>query len=73
MKLTEFCAAVNAEETRRTDERNKTSTSPFKGVFYPFPERMLAHYHSEGLTPEQTLAEIYAEHDAECQAEARCS
>lgn len=71
--LAVFVKDVNDLQAAEVKRINAEPGRVFGAAFHPYPEIMLAHYHAEGMSPQETLDSIAAEAEAESRAEARAS
>jgi len=76
MTLKAFVKKVNDIARKECEEINKVyyeGKAIFGAKHYDYPESLLKHYYSMGLSPQETLKEMEYENMAEAYAEAMCS
>lgn len=73
LALADFVTVVNALHKAECDRLNAAPGRLFGAEFHPYSEIMLKSYHAEGMSPQQTLDSIAAEHEAELEFESKAS
>lgn len=73
MSLTEFTKAVNDLSRAECERLNAKPNKVFGAEHVDYPEAMLAMYHKDGKTPQETINILVASIAAEGRAEARAS